>query len=200
MDRTDATGTPISPGNSSQKTSLSSAVLEATLDRSGTSPKTGLRSLPAELLQEIIRRVASGSAGDTAAGRHALMLSNKFLSKSVVGEQSVKAHYDFLQPLIGAFNALKPRLAIHQINSHMLALMGPTQRQGLVAAALDLADDWYKATAIAGLGAGLAALERPQQQALVAAALSLPDDRHKAQALAGLVNGYQASRVRGYLR
>jgi hypothetical protein len=62
------------------------------------------------------------------------MLSNKFLSKSVLGEQSVKAHYDFLQPLIGAFKALKP--PIHQINSHMLALMGPKQLKGLVAAVL----------------------------------------------------------------
>ncbi|WLG43203.1 hypothetical protein [Pseudomonas sp. FP1740] len=132
MDRTDATGTPIKPGKSSQKTSLSSAVLEAALDRSDTSPKTGLRNLPAELLQEIIRRVASGSAGDTAAGLHALMLSNRFLNASVLNGKSVKAHYLFLQPLIGAFKALKPHLPINEINSQTLALMGPKQRQGLV--------------------------------------------------------------------
>jgi hypothetical protein len=128
------------------------------------------------------------------------MLSNSFLNKSVLGEQSVKAHYLFLQPLIGAFKALKPHLAIHQINSHMLALMGPNQRQGLVATALSLANDWHKTAAIAGLGAGLAALEQPQQQALVAAALRLSDDRHKAEAIAALVNGYQAARDRDYLR
>jgi hypothetical protein len=81
----------------------------------------------------------------------------------------------------------------------MLALMGPKQLQGQVTAVLDLADDWQKAQAIAGLGAGLAALERSQQEALLTAALGLTDDEHKAQALARQVNGYQASRVRDYL-
>jgi hypothetical protein len=191
LDRTDVNGALIQAGKSSQKTSLSSAALQAALDRSGTSPKTGLRNLPVELLQAIIRRVASGSAGDTAAGLHAIMLSNRFLNASVVAGKSVKAHYDFLQPLIGAFKALKP--PIHEINSHMLALMGPKQRQGQVAAVLDLADDdWRKARAIAGLGAGLAALERPQQQALVTATLDLAHDYFKAEAIAGLGAGLAA--------
>jgi hypothetical protein len=79
------------------------------------------------------------------------MLSNRFLNQSVLGETSVKEHYDFLQPLIGAFKWLKPHLAIHQINSHMLALMGPKQRQGLVTAALGLSGALNKAEAIAGL-------------------------------------------------
>jgi hypothetical protein len=61
-------------------------------------------------------------------------------------------------------------------------------------------DERGKARAIARLGAELGALERPQQQALVTAALGLPGALNKAQAIAGLVNGYQASRVRDYLR
>src|SRR5690348_4303975 len=141
LDRTDANGALIQAGKSSQRTALSSAALQAALDRSGASPKTGFQDLPVELLQAIIRRVAaSDSADDTAAGLRAILLSNRFLKESVLGEQSVKAHYDFLQPLIGAFKALQPRLATHQINSHMLALMGPNQRQGQVAAVLDLAE------------------------------------------------------------
>jgi hypothetical protein len=86
------------------------------------------------------------------------MLSNKFLNESVLGGQSVKEHYLFLQPLIGAFKALKPHLAIHQINSHMLALMGPNQRRGQVATALSLANGWHKSRAIAGLVNGYQAL------------------------------------------
>jgi hypothetical protein len=119
------------------------------------------------------------------------MLSNRFLNASVVAGKSVKAHYDFLQPLIGAFKALKP--PIHEINSHMLALMGPKQRQGQVAAVLDLADDdWRKARAIAGLGAGLAALEQSQREALVTAALGLADEWDKSLAIAGLGAGLMA--------
>jgi hypothetical protein len=187
LERTDANGARIQAGKSSQKTSLSQTTLEAALDRSGTSAKTGFRDLPVEVVQAIIREVAaSGSAGDTAAGLHAIMLSNKFLNKSVLGEPSVKEHYDFLQPLIGAFKALKPQLAIHQINSHMLALMGPKQRQELVTAALGLPDSWNKAKAIVALGAGLGSLERPQ--ALVAAALGLPETM-KATAIVALGAG-----------
>jgi hypothetical protein len=107
--------------------------------------------------------------------------------------KSVKAHYDFLQPLIGAFKALQPHLAIRQMNNHMLALMGPKQLKGLVAAALGLPET-RKAQAIAGLGAGLAVLERPQQEALIAAALGLPygSHSHKGQAIAGLGAGLEA--------
>jgi hypothetical protein len=141
LERTDANGALIRAGSASQKTSLSQTALEAALDRSGTSPKTGFQDLPVELLQAIIRRVAaSDSAGDAAAGLRAILLSNRFLKESILGEQSVKAHYDFLQPLIGAFKALKP--PIHQMSSHMqasmAALMGPKQRQRLITATFRL--------------------------------------------------------------
>ncbi|WLG43174.1 hypothetical protein [Pseudomonas sp. FP1740] len=48
------------------------------------------------------------------------MLSNRFLNESVLGEQSVKEHYLFLQPLIGAFKELKPPPGDYEMNSHML--------------------------------------------------------------------------------
>jgi hypothetical protein len=46
LDRTDVNGALTQAGKSSQKTSLSSAALQAALDRSGTSPKTGSRIFP----------------------------------------------------------------------------------------------------------------------------------------------------------
>ncbi|WLG43214.1 hypothetical protein [Pseudomonas sp. FP1740] len=116
-----------------------------------------------ELVQDIIRRVASGSAGETAGG-HALMLSNRFLKASVLAEKSVNEHYEFLKPLIGAFKALKHQLATHQINTHMLALMGPNLRQGLVTAVLGLTEESHKALAIAGLVNGYQASYRPPGQ------------------------------------
>ena len=161
-------GALIQAGNPSQKTSLSQAALEVALDRSGTSPKIGLRDLPVEVLQHIIRGVvASDSAGDAAGGARAIRLSNRFLNESVLGEKSVKEHSLFLKQLIPHFDALRSRIPIHEMNSHMLALMGPKQRQGQITAVLGLPDTWNKAKAIANLGAGLASLERPQQLALV---------------------------------
>ena len=68
-ERTDVSGALIQAGNPSQKTSLSQAALEVALDRSGTSPKIGLRDLPVEVLQHIFRGVAaSDSAGDAVGG------------------------------------------------------------------------------------------------------------------------------------
>ena len=180
VERTDATGALIKPGNFSQKTSLHQ------------STRIGFMHLPMELVQHIAREVASGSPRDTAGGVRALMLSNTYLNKAVSNEKSVQKHYLFLKQLMPHFNNLIARIPIHELTSHTLALIGPKQLQARVTAALGLANEGYKARAIAGLGAGLAALDAPQQQALVTAALGLTDEGCKAAAIAGLGAGLAA--------
>ena len=143
VERTDATGALIKPGNFSQKTSLHQ------------STRIGFMHLPMELVQHIAREVASGSPRDTAGGVRALMLSNTYLNKAVSNEKSVQKHYLFLKQLMPHFNNLIARIPIHELTSHTLALIGPKQLQARVTAALGLADEEEeeedKVHAIAGL-------------------------------------------------
>jgi len=124
----------------------------------------------------------------------ALSLTSRTLLDVVRGDALLRPKYRLLGRLSQAAARLFRNIdlanhLIAQAYGPILGLLEPKQRDSLVAPAISIDEEFNRASAIAGLGAGVAHLSEPQRDSLVAAAIGIKYDFNKGRAIAGLGAG-----------